>query len=87
MGKPKSPRTHMREYRDQIKNSKEKKEEFLEKDRKRKQAARLREQKCGVSSEAKAHRNKLNRERVSKFRAKKKIDLEKKEDIPVYSSK
>ena len=29
----------------------------------------------------------LNRERVSKFRAKKKIDLEKKEDIPAYSSK
>ena len=48
-----------------------KKEEFLEKDRKRTQAARLREQECGVSSEVKAHRNKLNRERVSKFRPKK----------------
>ena len=63
MGKPKSPRSRMRKYRERIKNSREKKE-VLEKDRKRKQAARLREKDQGVSAEIKAHRDKLNRKRV-----------------------
>ena len=43
MGKPKSPKTRMREYRERIKQNKKRTEEVLEKDRKRKQAMRLKE--------------------------------------------
>lgn len=53
----------MREYRERTQEKKEKNEECLEKDRKRKQAARLKQQ-SGIRSEVKVHRNKLNRERV-----------------------
>ena len=42
MGKPKSPKTHMREYRERIKQNKKRNEEVLEKGRNRKQAMRLR---------------------------------------------
>ncbi len=40
------------------------------KDTKRKQAERLREKETGISSEKKAHRNRLNRQRVSNFHSK-----------------
>ena len=62
MGKPKSPRSRMKEYRERIKQNKEKSEEILEKDRKRKQLERQKERETGISSEKKAHRNKLNRQ-------------------------
>lgn len=77
----------MREYRERIKKNIDKRGVVLEKDRKRKQAARLLEKECGVSSEDKAHREKLNRERVSRCRAKKKIDFEERQELPAYSSK
>ena len=73
MNTPKSPRSRMQEYRERIKNSAEKREEVLQKDRKRKHDLRLKEKDQGVSAEVKAHRNKLNRERVSKCRAKKNL--------------
>ena len=48
----------MKEYRKRIKNSAEKKEKVLEKDRKRKQAKRSKGKDRGVSSEVKkAHRD------------------------------
>ena len=75
MGKPKSPKTRMREYRETIKQNKKRNEEVLEKDRKRKQAMRLKEKEIGISSETKAHRKKLNRQRVANFRSKKKNQL------------
>ena len=53
----------MREYIERIKEKNEKNEECLEKGRKRKQAARLKQQ-SGIRSEVKVHRNKPNRERV-----------------------
>lgn len=87
MGKTKSPRSRMRDYRERINKNTDKSRIVHEKDRKRKQAARLREKECGVSSEVKAHRDKLNRERVSRFRAKKKIDFEERQELPAYSSK
>ena len=77
----------MKEYRKRIKNSAEKKEKVLEKDRKRKQAERSKEKDHGVSTEVKAHRDKLNRERVSKFRSKKKSNPEKEGEPLVYKSR
>jgi hypothetical protein len=63
----------MKEYRQRIRNSAEKREEVLQKDRKRKQDSRLKEKGQGLSAEVKAHRDKLNRERVSKCRANTKL--------------
>lgn len=84
---PKSPRSRMKEYRKRIKNSAEKKEKVLEKDRKRKQSERSKEKDHGVRTEVKAHRDKLNRERVSKFRSKKKSNPEKEGEPSVYKSR
>ncbi len=87
MNTPKSPRSRMKEYRQRIRNSAEKREEVLQKDRKRKQDSRLKEKGQGLSAEVKAHRDKLNREWVSKCRAKKKLDLKKGEHQTAYKSK
>ena len=43
----------MREYRERVKENKEKHEAILEKDRERKQAERLKERELGISSEKK----------------------------------
>ena len=61
MGKPKLPKSCMRECRERIKQNKKKNDEILEKNKKRKQAERLKEKEIGISSEEKAHRKKLNR--------------------------
>ena len=86
MAKPKSPRTRMREYRERTKQNKQKREEILEKDKARKQAERLKEREIGISSEKKAHRNSLNRQRVTKCRSKKKINFEESEK-PAFTTR
>ncbi|CAB3984000.1 Hypothetical predicted protein [Paramuricea clavata] len=86
MAKPKSPRTRMREYRERTKQNKQKHEEILEKNKARKQAERLKEREIGISSEKKAHRNRLNRQRVTKCRSKKKINFEESEK-PAFTTR
>ena len=68
IGKPKSPKTRMKEYRELINSNKEKYDELKEKDRKRKQNSR--KEQTQINSAVKAHRNNLNRQRVAKSRAK-----------------
>jgi len=68
MGKPKSPKTRMKEYRERLKFNKEKYDQLKEKDRKRKQSSR--KEQTQINSAVKAHRNNLNRQRVANFRAK-----------------
>ena len=65
MGKPKSPKTRMKEYRERLKFNKEKYDQLKEKDRKRKQSSR--KEQTQINSAVKAHRNNLNRQRVASF--------------------
>ena len=51
MGKLKSPKTSMKEYRERIKQDNTKRGELLEKDRQRKRAERAKEKEAGLSSE------------------------------------
>ena len=87
MKTPSSPRSRMIKYREKIRKSAEKREEVLQKDRKRKQESRSKEKAQGISAEVKAHRDKLNRVRVSKCRARKKLNLSTEELQTPYKSK
>lgn len=84
MGKLKSPRTRMREYRERMKLHKDEKEAILCRNKLRRRL--LREQETNLSLALKVHRNNLNRQRVAKYRISKKtaFEIEEKES-PMYN--
>ena len=65
MGKPKLPKTRMREYRARIKENKDVCLSYLEKDKERKQMERGMEKQFSLSANVIQHRCALHRERVA----------------------